>query len=248
MSRPATGRRIDVRRSQIYDGARAFTPASLPGLILWLRADLGITLAGAKVSAWADQSGNGADFAQGVDAFRPTYVASNTSMGNKPSMTFTSGTLGLSRTDFALGLGAVTMGVFYRRSALTTAARVFGPASAAGGNFNLVTNGVTGFDVTQTDGGSNIVRVSPDAVSTNYSRIAAVNAASAATVDPVVYTNGVAGGSALLSTAVNGSIGAGLWYTGYVFEGDVTEVFAYNRILTAAEAAQLAAYQIARYT
>jgi hypothetical protein len=43
--------------------------------VLWVRSDLGITLAGSKVSAWADQSGSGNDVAQAVDANRPLYVA-----------------------------------------------------------------------------------------------------------------------------------------------------------------------------
>lgn len=40
-------------------GGAAFTPASLSGLALWLRADLGVTVNGStQVTAWADQSGN----------------------------------------------------------------------------------------------------------------------------------------------------------------------------------------------
>lgn len=56
--------------------ALGFTPASLSGLALWLRADLGITVTGSGVSLWADQSGNGRNFAQGTDAQRPPYLAS----------------------------------------------------------------------------------------------------------------------------------------------------------------------------
>jgi hypothetical protein len=37
----------------------AFTPKKLSGLSLWLKADAGVTLSGANVTAWADQSGNG---------------------------------------------------------------------------------------------------------------------------------------------------------------------------------------------
>jgi hypothetical protein len=81
----------------------------------------------------------------------------------------------------------------------------------------------------------------------NYSRTAALDIANAASVDPVVYTNGVAGGSVLATAAANGSVGAGLWYVGYVFEGDITEVFAYDRVISATEASQIAAYMFARY-
>jgi hypothetical protein len=54
----------------------AFTPASLTNLKLWVKSDTGITLVGSKVSAWADQSGNGNNLTQGTDANRPTFVSS----------------------------------------------------------------------------------------------------------------------------------------------------------------------------
>ncbi len=51
----------------------AWTPASLTTrLKLWLRGDLGVTLVSGKVSLWADQSGNGNDYAQSVALARVT--------------------------------------------------------------------------------------------------------------------------------------------------------------------------------
>ena len=41
----------------------------------WFRYGLGITVTGAGVSTWADQSGNGRDLLQGTDAARPTLQA-----------------------------------------------------------------------------------------------------------------------------------------------------------------------------
>ncbi len=249
MSRPGTGRRIEIRRAMALEGASAFTPASLPGLILWLRSDMGITLAGSKVWTWADMSGNGNDFAQGTDAWRPVYVASNANMGNKPSLTFSAGTIGLTRTDFALGLSNLSVGLSYRKSIAAGAPRIFGPPTAAGGSCNFIANsGANSFDAVCINVGTNLTRVMPDNINTNYSRIATVPISTAAANDPIVYTNGVASGSAVSSTASDGTIPSTTWNIGYLFDGDVTEVFAFNRIITAAEAAQLAAYQIARYT
>lgn len=60
----------------------SFTPVRLPGLVSWLRSDLGVTLASGKVSAWADQSPvrtNGVS--QGTAAQQPTYVASGGANG-----------------------------------------------------------------------------------------------------------------------------------------------------------------------
>ncbi len=244
MSRPATGRRIDVRRSQIYDGARAFTPASLPGLILWLRADLGITLAGAKVSAWADQSGNGADFAQGVDADRLIYTASDADFLGQPSLSGTAIAAGLTRANFAQGLGVVTLGVYTRFSANTAPCIVHGDNAQSAS----IANNITGlFDANRLNGGLNTRRLSGAALNTNYSRIGVIPCSTAAADDPTLYTNGVAGGTVAASTATDAVIPANTWRVGFRLEGKIAEVFAYNRALTAAEALQLHTYMLARY-
>jgi hypothetical protein len=39
--------------------SKLFFPSNLSNLSLWLKADAGVTLSGANVTAWADQSGNG---------------------------------------------------------------------------------------------------------------------------------------------------------------------------------------------
>lgn len=44
-------------------------------LLQWVRADLGVTLNGSDVSAWADQSGNGHDYAQGTASAQPAFQA-----------------------------------------------------------------------------------------------------------------------------------------------------------------------------
>lgn len=52
----------------------SFMPTQIAGNILWLRADLGITLNGSNVSAWADQSSSDADYTQGTAANQPAYI------------------------------------------------------------------------------------------------------------------------------------------------------------------------------
>ena len=244
MSRPATGRRIDIRRANLYGGAAPFTPASLSGLILWLRGDMGITLAGAKVSAWADQSGNGNDFAQGVDADRLTYAATDADFLNQPSLSGTATAFGLTRANFAQGLGVVTLGVYTRFSANTVPCYAHGDNALSAG----IVNNITGlFDATRLNGGQNTRRLSGAALNTNYSRIAVIPCSTAAADDPTLYTNGVAGGAVAASTATNAVIPANTWRIGFRMEGKIAEVFAYNRALTAAEALQLHTYMLARY-
>lgn len=63
-----------------------FTPRSINGCVLWLRADLGVTLSDDKVTNWADQSGNGNDASQATPANQPTWKES--SFGEQPSIEF----------------------------------------------------------------------------------------------------------------------------------------------------------------
>jgi len=69
-------------------GSAPFTPNSISGLYSWVRSDLGVTLNGATVSAWADQSGNGKNLTQGSAASQPTFNATDADYNNLPSLTF----------------------------------------------------------------------------------------------------------------------------------------------------------------
>jgi hypothetical protein len=75
-----------MSRGRIASGGSAapITPLSILGsLAWWVRADLGITI-GTGVSAWADQSGNNVNFAQGTGGFQPLFVAS--AINGKPAV------------------------------------------------------------------------------------------------------------------------------------------------------------------
>jgi hypothetical protein len=50
---------LGVQNIRKVGGGASFSPTNLSGLSLWLKADAGVTLSGADVTAWADQSGNG---------------------------------------------------------------------------------------------------------------------------------------------------------------------------------------------
>lgn len=87
----AGGRHIGVGVGIPGDGAlRAaieWQPTDISGAILWLRADLGITLNGSNISAWADQSGAANDATQAVAGKQPLWVAGGFS-GNRPCARF----------------------------------------------------------------------------------------------------------------------------------------------------------------
>ncbi len=78
-------------------------PLSIAGLVAWYRGDLGITLNGTTVSAWADQSGNGNHLTQGVALSQPLYEAAG--FGGKPSVLFDGS------NDTLVGTGASLLGV-----------------------------------------------------------------------------------------------------------------------------------------
>lgn len=65
-------------------GATAFSPASIPTIALYLRADKGVTHVAGVVSEWADQSGNGRHAGQTLEAKKPAYVTEN----GKPMLLF----------------------------------------------------------------------------------------------------------------------------------------------------------------
>jgi len=53
----------------------AFSPTDIAGLIVWVKADTGISQSGGVVTSWADQSGQGNDFASSAGA-EPTLISS----------------------------------------------------------------------------------------------------------------------------------------------------------------------------
>jgi hypothetical protein len=98
-----TGRSRARDRSRPSGGSARWTPASLGAqLAAWYRADLGITLNGGTVAAWADQSGNGRHLSNGVAGQQPTYVASG--LGGHPTLSFDGGDI-LSSAAFDLPRG-----------------------------------------------------------------------------------------------------------------------------------------------
>lgn len=69
----SAGRSFDFTPSG-FPYSITWTPTAMANDSIWLRADLGMTQAG-TVSAWADQTGNANNAAQGVSGSRPTYNA-----------------------------------------------------------------------------------------------------------------------------------------------------------------------------
>lgn len=96
--------RIGLGLGLCAGGGAPWNPSRLgSALRVWLRADTGIALNGATVSAWTDLSGNGLDCSQGVAGAQPTYQASDANFGGHPSLLFDGG-------DMLAGAGSVMSG------------------------------------------------------------------------------------------------------------------------------------------
>lgn len=84
------GRNASRRNPSTMPGRNPFASSTtgppLTGLVLWLRADAGITLSGSNVSHWADQSGNSNDYVQATSGKQPTVTAS--AINGLPAITF----------------------------------------------------------------------------------------------------------------------------------------------------------------
>lgn len=74
--------------SAVMGGKKKFSPLSIAGCELWLRADQGTdtTTNGAEVSTWNDISGNGRHATQSTAGRKPTYVTN--SANGKPGIRF----------------------------------------------------------------------------------------------------------------------------------------------------------------
>jgi hypothetical protein len=83
------------------------TAPPLTGLKQWHAADRGVTLVSSKVSAWADQSGNGFDLAQSTSGLRPTFNAS--SINGLPGFTYASAYLTRAASPLTTGAHARSM-------------------------------------------------------------------------------------------------------------------------------------------
>ena len=73
------------RRVPRVPASGLWTPATPSGSALWLRADLGVTLA-TGVAYWADQTGHQPPAAQSTGSMQPTVAAA--AINGKPALTF----------------------------------------------------------------------------------------------------------------------------------------------------------------
>lgn len=225
------------------------SPTQVPGILAWYRADLGVTQAGGKASAWADQSGNvdgtNRTLQQATPAKQPTYTVSDGLLGGQPSISSAYLTeqwmqTGVWSTPLAQPCTALVVGYY-----TTTAHECWAFDSGAGAESGLVAN--RGPSTVRLFGGSSYSS-SPVALAFNtpavfLAQLDSVGGSSLWVSQGTGNAQGAVGTSAPSPLLIlDAAAGAGS-YTGWT----LAELAFWNRDLTQAEVNLLTNYAGSRY-
>jgi hypothetical protein len=238
-------------------GGGSFTPTSLSGCVLWLRADLGVTLNGSTVSAWADQSGNGNNASQGTAASQPTYNATTGPGGTLPGITFDGTSDMLNVNSLAAAFNGADLPFTFIVSAKMPADTVtrsvfsFGSSTVTTRNirWRVIVSGATKNSILKTDDAVVAVMNNLNSPVTDDNTWRGIQALSSGT-QAKLRNNNTMGAFAAFS---NGAITLNLAAVGcstqaapfQYYAGALWEVIVYNRLLSDAESTQIYNYQLA---
>jgi hypothetical protein len=248
MPRLSLGLGVQIVRK--IGGGASFSPSSLSGLSLWLKADAGVTLSGSNVTSWADQSGNGKNMTSVVN---PIFV--NNAKNGNPALSFTG-------SEYMNGLGVFTGSssrtffvVYYTDNEAEISNSICGQS-----NLDTAATGKAFLIQARNDflnSSPYLAGYAADLPGPAYAN----NVWNIATADyngttANLYTNGTLynSGELALDTYNTGNCFIiGCIYdegvAGYAefFGGKLTEVIAYNRVISSIERQQVEAYLNAKY-
>lgn len=226
--------------------ATQFAPPMISGMVLWLRADQGITLGtGSQVATWADQSGHGNNVTQATATARPTLSASGGPMG-QPCLNFASASLQMLDRASAV-VSASPWSAFVVQETSTPASEGFSFYVGGLSSSNGLGFGLNGSDRVIWYSGASILvdGVCPtstwelwSAVNTGTTTTFSVNGSSQSVTNPTVQP--------IAPSAATG-IGGSTDTAADTWNGSIAEVILYNRALTAPEVALLNSYFSTRY-
>lgn len=235
-----------VGKSYRVNGLRGFSPTQLSGCVLHLRADMGITLNGSTVSAWANQGTAGGSATQGTGSAQPTFTASGFGTASRPYLKFDGGD---QLVETALSLTAASartiLIVAKRDTAGGGAIFSFRRSSRYLAALCLISGGVSYISGNGVDAGSNVTVTAGTLASTSSAfrmRQSYTGSGDAPTASlngaALTVTAGTQGNETGTAGYLIGNNPAGAPWT-----GAIAEIIAYDRALTAAELAVLDAYQ-----
>lgn len=227
--------------SSVMTGASSAVviPRDISGMVLWYRADLGVTLNGSDVSAWADQSASGYNAAQGTSAQQPAFVASG-----QNSMPTLRGHTNASRIDVAgmVAPTAMTLFLVLSRTTLSNKYPLCSDAQSNGIIENFTANTLEWFNGNGTD------RITFAETRTAGYHIATATQTNGGAL--TIYYDGA-------QAATKATAAANLRAVGFLFgaagsvtngtDGDIPELIVFNSVLSAADRAYVHNYLASRY-
>jgi hypothetical protein len=235
---------------QLANVAELFTPASLSGLSLWLSADTGVTLSGSNVTAWADQSGNGRN---ATSILSPIFV--NNAKNGKPAISFSDENIMTAPAVFAGSNPRTLFVVYYTDNTASL-------SNSIAGQSNLTTPATGKIFIIQArndflNSSPYLAGYSADLSGPPYTNnVWKIACADYDGTTANLYANGTlynSGGLALNTYDTGDCFTIGCIYdlgsSGYAefFGGKLTEVIAYNRVLTTLERQQVESYLNTKY-
>lgn len=223
--------------------ASSWRPTQLSGCVLWLRADMGITKDGSdRVSAWADQSGNGNHFTQGTGARQPKWLATGGKSGG-PAVQFrfaSNAECMDSAAGFVVAQPFTVVTLMYKRAVATAGDRIFDGLAAV--NQAIIYSGAT-TDIRQYAGAD--VNSSVVYTAATWFRMQALfNGASSVLRVNTTETAGNPGAGSWTAGARVGNNGGGAPTT--ALDGYIQHYLVYSRALSAIERGQLDAWMAAQ--
>lgn len=238
---------LTFRIRAVATRSSAFVPTDISGCLLWLRGDLGITLNGANVSGWADQSGNGNNASQGTAVSQPPFATNAVNGlpaiqgdGSSRFMTTSAFSIGGSTSMFTAVQPLATTQAGYARILEQDNASTYYLGTTVGGNAYkfIAANNTSPFGTAETGA----VQLAPSIVSATYSQASGVGTIYYNGANAINYTFGSSpSGNLALYLMRKDSAAASFW------NGYLAEVVVYNRSLAAGELSRVHRYLGARY-
>jgi hypothetical protein len=215
-----------------------FDPTTIAGLSLWVKGDTGITLNGSKVSAWADQSGNGKNLIQNTAGNQPTYLAS--AKNGKPGVRFTiAATSFMSTSNFASAIAHPMIFIVYTQTQVVAGNQEY--VFDAGGGDRVQMNKNQNNRTAMYAGAQ--IQINETYPLSWRIRVCSFNGSSGA-----MYTNGVQNIAGNVGNQTMPNFVLGRWAGGSAYsEFDVAEILIYNSILSDSDRNNVEGYLNRRY-
>jgi len=227
-------------------GGRAFSPASIAGLQLWLKADAITGLNdGDPVATWSDSSGNGRDATQSTPANRPTYKVNI--VNGRPVVRFAAAnSQSLNLPNFLTGFSAGEIFIVIKITNDPTtgvgAGGLWEFGSDAAASHYCFTDGII-YDAFGTTARKTTVNPTPTLAAWRLYNVSSAAGAWTSRLDTAqLFTTGT-NTVGWTTTPKFATSGAGAFFT----DGDIAELILYSSVLSTTDRSSLSSHLSAKY-